>query len=114
MNPKRRQLIGMLGATAVAVAVPCPTQATPITNTFKQEDTPEERLEKFNQLTGLSLTLGAHWPTTEHGKFGERCLMQGDKHFTGPMNEETFRHWTAQVAFGYRIARGSAERNETL
>lgn len=101
---KRRDLIGMLGASAVAVTVPFSTKSAAITNTFRQEDTPEERLEKFNALIGLSLTFGPHW-LTKHGKFGERCLMEGDRHFTGPMSKETFMHWTAQVALGYRIAK---------
>lgn len=70
-------------------------------NKFTQEDTPEQRLEKFNQLTGLGLTFGPHWKS--HANMGERCLMDGEKHFTGPMTERVFMDWTAQVALGYRL-----------
>ncbi len=104
MNSQRRNLIKTLGAVAVVSSIPRVSKGATVENSFHQDDTAEQRLHKFNNLTGLSLTFGAHW-RTGHSTFGERCLMDGDKHFTGPMNEETFMHWSAQVALGYRIAK---------
>lgn len=72
-------------------------------NTFAESDSPEVRVEKFNALTGLNLRLGEKWTAVGSVNSGERCLMDGDEYYTGPMNDETLMHWTAMVALGYRL-----------
>lgn len=84
------------------------------TNTFSSSDTIQQRLEKFNQLTGMNVSLGyigAGGRYVRTNKFygekscGRRCLVYADGCGTGYMDRETMMHWTAQVALGYRIAR---------
>jgi hypothetical protein len=69
------------------------------TNTFGPDDTLEVRLCKFNELTGMDLTLSGPDRTKR------RKLVYPDGRTTGLMNEETMMHWTAQVGFGYRWAK---------
>jgi 4-amino-4-deoxy-L-arabinose transferase-like glycosyltransferase len=90
------------------------------TNTFGPDDTLEVRLQKFNELTGMGLTLsepdGSKWQKVQvcdkQGNFLRvedqskwRRFVYPDGHMTGSMDEETMMHWTAQVGFGYRLAK---------
>jgi hypothetical protein len=88
------------------------------TNAFSPDDTLEVRLQRFNELTGLGLTVSEpcrHGKVTMVDKDGKplrtedrsswRRFVYPDGRTTGPMDEETMMHWTAQVGFGYRLAK---------
>lgn len=100
------------GAVGLALAtIPLRVKAVPV-NTFTEGDTVQQRLEKFNQLTGAGLSFGfidvrGEYVKTEkfygENSRGRRCLIFRDGHATGLMDKETFMHWTAQVALGYRM-----------
>lgn len=102
----RREVITKGGLGLAVALVPFSVKARPV-NTFSESDTPEQRLRKFNKLTGLELRfayLDARHQYQPHDRFyGRRCLMRKNGQTTGFMDKETFMHWTAQVALGYRL-----------
>lgn len=127
---ERRNFIAGL-ASATAVALPLVATAAEAragewkriadkTNTFGPDDTLEVRLRKFNDLTGMELTLspprGRKYKKVhmadKHGKELRvedqsewRSFVYADGQRTGSMDEETMMHWTAQVGYGYRLAK---------
>lgn len=130
---RRRNFIAGV-ASMTAVALPMVMSAADVraanwrriadeTNTFGPDDTLEIRLRKFNELTGIDLTLSdpcghRYKKVIMAGKHGKpirtedqstwRCFVYPDGSSTGSMDEETMMHWTAQVALGYRLAKAQA------
>lgn len=144
---RRNFITGTIAAAVVAFPVArLPVNglaAAESSNTFTQADTLIQRINKFNELTGMRFTIGWRWINAEwrelsngsrwsippdtmdarnlefvqitgdycgyeddHKRFMWRVfLVENGKRWSGDMMPGEMFDWTAQVGFGYRIAK---------